>query len=162
MKACFAKMSETSVEAGCVRGTSGLRRAALKGIAALFILPALCLLAPAQGRGQLPGHKKLPGLGKIESTGPTKGIFTGGVQTMDSQSKVLEVSSADGASSAIFPITKKVKVASIEGRKLKLASLTPGTNVIVHYQQQGGRRTVQEIIVVTEAPSKNHKEHRSS
>lgn len=101
--------------------------------------------------------KRVPGLNKIASSGATKGVFTGGVQLLDLHSKVLEVSSADGVSTAIFPISKKVKVASIEGQKLKIAALTPGTSVIVHYQQEGGRRTVQQITVVKKAASADKK-----
>ncbi|MGH9396985.1 MAG: hypothetical protein ACRD18_09075 [Terriglobia bacterium] len=144
----------------CVR--AGFSHIVTLSGAAFLILSVLCALAPLAATAQELGRKKLPGLSKIESTGPTKGVFTGGVQTMDSRSKVLEVSSADGANSAIFPITKKVRVSSIEGHKLKLAALTPGTNVIVHYQQQGGRRTVQEIIVLTKAPPSGKKGHSPS
>lgn len=121
--------------------------------AAALLFAVFYALNPAALRAQGLSPKRVPGINKIESSGATKGVFTGGVQLLDLHSKVLEVSAADGVSTAIFPINKKVKVASIEGRKLKLAALTPGTSVIVHYQQQGGRRTVQEITVVKKATS---------
>lgn len=125
--------------------------------AAALLFAAWYAVNPAALQAQGLSPKRVPGLNKIESSGSTKGVFTGGVQLLDLHSKVLEVSSADGVSSAIFPIGKKVKVASIEGRKLKLAALTPGTSVIVHYQQEGGRRTVQQITVVKKAPSASKK-----
>lgn len=120
---------------------------------AALLFAVLYAVNPAALRAQGMSPKRVPGLKKIESSGATRGVFTGGVQLLDLHSKVLEVSAADGASTAIFPINKKVKVASIEGRKLKLAALTPGTSVIVRYQQEGGRRTVQQITVVKKATS---------
>lgn len=144
------------------RARRNLRRLVTPLGAAALTLSVLWAVTPFVARSQEMGRKKLPGLSKIESNGPTKGVFTGGVQALDSRSKVLEVSSANGASTAIFPITKKVRVSSIGGQKLKLAALTPGTNVIVHYRQQGGRRTVQEIIVVKKAPPSVKTGHRSS
>lgn len=125
--------------------------------AAALLFTALYAVNPAPLRAQGLSPKRVPGLNKIESSGATKGVFTGGVQLLDLHSKVLEVSSANGVNTAIFPIGKKVKVASIEGRKLKLAALTPGTSVIVHYQQEGGRRTVQQITVVKKAPAASKK-----
>lgn len=109
------------------------------------------LLAMSAGSAQTIGRPKLPVVGKIGSNGPTHGAFTGVVQSVDRKQKVLEVGSADGANIAIFPISKKVKVSSIEGQKLKLAALAPGQNVIVSYEQQGARRTVQEITVLPKA-----------
>ncbi|MGH9402200.1 MAG: hypothetical protein ACRD2P_08845 [Terriglobia bacterium] len=129
----------------------GWRRVA--ALADLFActLFAFLLLAPLPAGAQEMGRQKLPVLGKIGANGPTKGAFTGVIQIIDRRSNVLEVGSADGTNSAIFPISKKVKISSIEGRKLKLAALTPGTNVLVTYEQQGGRRTVQEITILTKA-----------
>ncbi|MGH9440212.1 MAG: hypothetical protein ACRD22_20670, partial [Terriglobia bacterium] len=80
-----------------------LRRSVTPGGAAALVVCLLFALTPAVGRAQEVGRKKVPGLSKIESNGATNQVFTGGVQTLDSRSKVLEVSSADGASSAIFP-----------------------------------------------------------
>lgn len=116
-----------------------------------FALLASSLFTPLAARGQQMGRQKLPVLGKIGANGPTKGAFTGIIQIIDRHSNVLEVGSADGTNTAIFPISKKVKISSIEGRKLKLAALTPGANVVVTYEQQGGRRTVQEITILTKA-----------
>lgn len=128
--------------------------------AAVATLALLTVVAAPAALAQSLGGKKLPGISKIESKGSTDVVFTGGVQMLNVRSKVLEVSTADGSSTAIFPITKKVRVASIDGRKLKLAALTPGSNVIVHYRQEGGRRIVQKIVLVSKAPVK--KAHSAS
>lgn len=135
--------------------------AALAGSATLLFV-ACFFMNPAAMRAQGLSPKNVPGLKKITSGGATRSVFTGGVQLLDLHSKVLEVSAPDGTNTAIFPITKKVKVSSIEGNKLKLASLTPGTSVIVRYEQQGGRRVVQQITVVKPGPSakKQHKHKR--
>lgn len=120
------------------------------------VLAAALLLIPAPACAQASiGRTKLPVINKITSNGPTRGAYTGVIQSLDRRNNVLEVGSADGTNTAIFPINKKVKVSSIEGRKLKLAALTPGANVVVTYEQQGGRRTVQEITVLTQAKSSN-------
>lgn len=119
---------------------------------AVFALCLACTLFVPPVYAQQPRHSKLPGIGKIASNGSTKAAFTGIVQIVDARSKVLEVSSADGKTNAIFPIGKKVKISTIEGRKLKLADLEPGANIVVNYQQSGGRRTVQEITVLSNRP----------
>lgn len=115
------------------------------------VMVAALLIIPVRAGAQQIGRPKVPVLGKIVANGPTRGAFTGVIQTLDRHNNVLEVGSANGTDVAIFPISKKVKVSSIEGRKLKLAALTPGLNVIVTYEQQGGKRTVQEITILTKA-----------
>lgn len=121
------------------------------------VLALVALLFPVLAGAQSMGRPKLPVINKITSNGPTRGAYTGVIQSLDRRNNVLEVGSADGTNTAIFPISKKVRVSSIEGRKLKLAALTQGANVVVTYEQQGGKRTVQEITVLTQAPKKTGK-----
>lgn len=125
------------------------------------VVVAALLIIPVCAAAQQIGRPKIPMVGKIVANGPTRGAFTGVIQTLDRHNNVLEVGSADGTDVAIFPISKKVKVSSIEGRKLKLAALTPGLNVIVTYEQQGGKRTVQEITILTK-PSTDKKSGNAS
>lgn len=115
------------------------------------MLALVALLVPVLAGAQSMGRPKLPVINKIVSNGPTRGAYTGVIQSLDRHNNVLEVGSADGTNTAIFPISKKVRVSSIEGRKLKLAALTPGANVVVTYEQQGGKRTVQAITILTQA-----------
>lgn len=131
-----------------------------------------CVMVPALGacillfsappaRAQLGNAAKLPGISKITSNGPTRQAFTGSIQSLDRKQHVLNV--VAGQSSAIFPIKKKMKVATIQGTRLKLAALTPGTSVIVYYEQRGSQRTVDQIIVLAApAASGNKKPHPSS
>lgn len=130
-------------------------------LASLAVIAAFLIL-PARSYSQQNHRSKLPGINKITSSGPGRQAFTGSVQSLDRQHHVLDVSAAKGQSTAIFPLRKNVKVSSIDGQKLKLAALTPGTNVIVYFEQKSGRRTVEQIIVLTPgAPAGKKDDHPS-
>jgi len=129
----------------------------------LLVIVIACFLFPLLARAQEEHRNKLPGLSKITSNGPTRQAFTGSIQSLDRQQHVLNVTAAGGGNTAIFPIGKKVKVSTIDGQKLRVATLTPGTNVIVYYEQKGGRRTVDQIIVLgPNTPTEKKKDHASS
>ena len=87
-------------------------------------------------------------LSKIESSGPPHGEFTGTVQSLDMKEQVLSVTATRGDDTEIFPIKKNVHVSTADGKKLTLASLAPGTTVLVNYEQKGDRRTVKQIVVI--------------
>ncbi len=132
-------------------------------IRGLLIIAVACFLFPTLARAQQEHRNKLPGLSKITSNGPTRQAFTGSIQSLDTQQHVLNVTAAEGGNTAIFPIRKKIKISTINGQKLNLATLTPGTNVIVYYEQKGGHRTVDQIIVLgPNAPTEKKKDHASS
>jgi|SRR5579875_2580879 len=120
------------------------------GIGTLLIV-ALLLLIATPARSQQQQKSKLPGIGRITSSGLNQQAFTGSVQSLDRQHHVLNVNAAQGNGAEIFPIQKKVRISSISGRKLKLAALSPGTNVVIYYQEKGGRRTVNQIVVLSPA-----------
>jgi hypothetical protein len=108
-------------------------------------------LYPAAGQPQ--EHKrKLPGLEKITS-GPTQQAFSGIVQSLDMERKILNVNTVQGGVTEIFPFRKGVHVASADGDKLKLAALKPGINVLIYYDQKGDRRSVKEIIILAAEPA---------
>jgi hypothetical protein len=132
-------------------------------IESLLIIAIACFLFSSLARAQEEHRNKLPGISKITSNGPTRQAFTGSVQLLDTHQRVLNVTAAGGGNTAIFPIGKKVKVSTIDGQKLRVATLTPGTNVIVYYEQKGGRRTVDQIIVLgPHAPTGKKKDRTSS
>jgi hypothetical protein len=91
---------------------------------------------------------KVPGLDKITSSGPTHQQFSGIVRSVDLANQVLNVDTVKGNATEIFPIRKKVHVATADGDKLKLAKLKPGTNVLIYYEQKGDHKTVTEIVVL--------------
>jgi len=130
---------------------------ALLGLAVLA-----SLLAPLQAIGQEEHKNKLPGLDKITSGGPTRQAFTGKVQIWDKQREILNVNSVDGNDVEIFPIKKKVHVATANGHKMNLAALRPGTSVLVYYEQKGDHRSVQQIVVLTSPPSNSKKKPRGA
>jgi hypothetical protein len=94
-------------------------------------------------------HKpKIPVLDKITSGGTSHQAFSGIVKSVDLKSEVLNVDGVQGNTTEIFPIKKKVSVFTADGDKLKLAKLTPGTNILVYYEQKGDHKTVTQIVVL--------------
>jgi len=45
-------------------------------------------------------------------------------------------------------------VVTADGDKLKLATLKPGTNVLVCFDQRGDRRTITRVVVLSGGPPK--------
>ncbi len=90
---------------------------------------------------------KVPIVDKITS-GQSRQAFSGKVQSLDLERKLLNVDTVQGGNTEIFPLTKGVRVATADGGKMKLKALAPGTNVLIYYEQKGDRRTVREIIVL--------------
>ncbi|MGH9469160.1 MAG: hypothetical protein ACRD1N_02320 [Terriglobia bacterium] len=142
------------------RSHSTHRIAVVCGVAALAVALLLWPASPAQA--QFGNAGKLPGISKITSNGPTRQAFSGSVQSLDRKQHVLNVISE--GNSAIFPIKKKVKVTSVGGAKMNLTALTPGTSVLIYYEQKGGRRTVDQILVLESpaATASKKKPHASS
>ena len=99
-------------------------------------------------------HKKVPVIDKITSGAPTQQEFVGIVKSVDLESEVLNVDNITGKSTEFFPLKKKVHVVTADGDKLKLATLKPGTKVLVYFDQKGDRRTITLIEVLTGGPPK--------
>ncbi len=123
-------------------GPGALSRRALAPAAILALL-----LGPGILRAQEQHKKKVPGLGKITG-GPNRQAFSGKVASLDLERHLLNVNTVEGGNLEIFPVKKKVQVTTADGEKLKLIALTPGTNVIIYYEQRGDRRTVKNIVVL--------------
>ncbi|MGH9444546.1 MAG: hypothetical protein ACRD3O_02250 [Terriglobia bacterium] len=130
----------------------------------LIVCASLSALLPSTGTAQQGqgARSRLPVINKITSGGPTRADFTGSIQSLDRKLKVLNVSTANGQSTAIFPLGKKTKIADINGQKLRLAALTPGTNVVVYYEQSNTRRIVQRILVLPATSARTKKKTHSS
>jgi len=105
-------------------------------------------------------RNKLPGLDKITSGGPTRQAFTGKIQSFDRKRDLLSVNTVEGVDTEIFPLKKKVKVTSANGLKLKLVALKPGTSITVFYELKGDRRTVDQIIVLSDVVKTGKKQVR--
>ena len=120
-------------------------RFSLKTVAALAAALVVCGAFSARAQDQR--RHKVPGLDKI-TNGPTEAIFRGKVQSLNLKDKDLNVESVEGQDTEIFPITKKTRVQTAEGGKLKLDSLTSGADVMVYYEQKGDRRQVKRVEVL--------------
>jgi hypothetical protein len=124
---------------------------------ALLVFTLAFLAALGARSAQEDRKHKVPVLDKINS-GPSEQAFNGTVQSLDVRHSLLNVNTVQGSDTEIFPIKKSVHVSTATGGKLKLAALTPGTNVLIYYEQKGDRRTVKNIVVLRETPPKKEKQ----
>lgn len=104
-------------------------------------------------------HKsKVPILGKLTSN-PDQQAYSGTVQSLDLKQKVLNVNSRQGRDTEIFPLKKDVHVETINGKKMQLENLTPGTSVLIYFDQKRGERTVKNIIVLEAGKNSRETQH---
>lgn len=130
-------------------------RPGARGASALAFALMLCAIAAFAGQEER--KRKVPVIDKIAS-GSNQQAFSGTVQSLDMKREVLNVNTVQGGNTEIFPIRKGIHVSSAGGEKLKLATLTPGTNILIYYEQKGDRRTVKDIVVLGNArPKKDTK-----
>ena len=129
-------------------------------IALAIALAASCGPAGSSGYAQ-ESHKggKVPGIDKI-TTGSSRLAFSGNVLSLDEKHELLSVNTVQGGTTEVFPVKKGVHVSAANGQKLKLDNLTPGTNVLVYYEQKAEKRTVTEIIVL--APGGSQGKNKST
>ena len=107
------------------------------------VVPAILLLvcaAPAQQEEK----PKIPGLDKIIAANEHL-AFTGTVKSVDEKHNILSIDSVEGGDTEIFPIKHSTHVETADGFRKKLDVLSPGTRVIVYYDQRADRRTVTRI-----------------
>ena len=121
-----------------------------------IVLGASCGPAGGSGYAQEPHKGKVPGIDKITS-GSSRLAFSGNVLSLDEKHELLSVNTVQGGTTEVFPVKKGVRVSAANGKKLTLDTLTPGTNVLVYYEQKAEKRTVTEIIVLSAGanPGKN-------
>ena len=106
------------------------------------VIPAtLLLVGIARGQEEKP---KIPGLDKIIAANEHL-AFTGTVKSVDEKHNILSVNSVEGADTEIFPIKHSTHVETADGFRKKLDVLSPGTRVIVYYDQRADHRTVTRI-----------------
>jgi hypothetical protein len=94
-------------------------------------------------------HKsKVPLVGKL-APGFQQQAFSGKVQSLSMKDRILNVNSVNGRESEIFPFKKNVRVEGINGNKLSLAEVTPGTTVLIYFNQRSGERTIKNIVILS-------------
>jgi len=123
-------------------------------LAGLFFALLVWVLPLATGLQAQEERRKVPVIDKITSGGPSQQAFMGVVKSVDFESEVLNVDNINGKSTEIFPLKKKVHVVTADGDKLKLATLKPGTNVLVYFDQKGDHRSITRIVVLVGGPPK--------
>jgi hypothetical protein len=127
-------------------GRNGWRNFALPGGSfprALLALSVIFLFGLSQAAPLYAqqGRSKVPIVGKL-SSGNRQQAYSGKVRSLDLKRKILNVNSLHGQDSEIFPIKKNVRVENLGGGKMKLDALTPGTTVLIYYNQKSGERTL--------------------
>ncbi len=159
----MSKGRESGSTAACPRGNSPAlgcfmfaRCHPRSSLAAVLLALPLVTLIGAGLAGAQEHKRKVPVLEKITS-GPSRQAFSGKVQSLDLERNLLNVNTVQGGNTEIFPVKKGVRVKTAEGEKLKLTELTPGTNVIIYYEQKGDRRTVKDIVVLASGPGETKK-----
>jgi len=106
-------------------------------VPAIFLL--VCIAAAQQEE-----KPKIPGLDKIISANEHL-AFAGTVKSVDEKHNILSINSVEGGDTEIFPIKHSTHVETADGFKKKLAVLSPGTRVIVYYDQHADHRMVTRI-----------------
>lgn len=92
---------------------------------------------------------KVPIVGKLTSSTNSKQAYSGKVQSLDLKQKILSVDSVHGRQSEIFPFKKNVRVESLNGERMGLKALKPGTTVLIYFNQKSGERTIRNIVVLS-------------
>jgi len=105
----------------------------------VVVLGLVCA-APAQQQEK----PKIPGLDKIIAANEHL-AFTGTVKSVDEKHNILSIDAVEGGDTEIFPIKHSTHVETSDGFRKKLDVLSPGTRVIVYYDQRADRRTVTRI-----------------
>jgi len=122
-----------------LHGDTRLRAGILAGVACFV---AFVQASPVRAQQ----HKsKIPIIGKMNSN---RQAYSGTIQFLDLKQKILSVNSRQGRDTEIFPLRKDIHVEAVDGKKMKLKVLTPGTSVLIYYEEKGGERLVKNIIVL--------------
>jgi hypothetical protein len=101
-------------------------------------------------------HQKVPVLGKLSSRGSAQ-AFSGKLESIDLEHKLLKVNTVQGDHTEIFQVKKDVSIYTAAGEKLRPSELTRGTNVLVYFELKSERRTAKEIVVLANAPLEEKK-----
>jgi hypothetical protein len=119
----------------------------LRGRVRLLALLTSVLLAVVLASAQDHSKNKLPIIDKITSSASHQ-AFSGIVESLDEKRNILNVNSVEGGATEIFPVKKSTPVVTADGTRLRPASLTPGTNIIVYFELHADHRTVKRIEIL--------------
>jgi hypothetical protein len=116
----------------------------------LAVLLAACafVLFPAATLHAQQHKSKVPIVGKLGS-GNRQRAYSGKVESLDMKQMILNVNALHGRDTEIFPFKKNVRVESVNGKKMALRSLKPGSTVLIYFDQKSGARTIKNIVVLS-------------
>jgi hypothetical protein len=117
------------------------------------VFAGLCIFAFVGTAFAQQEKPKVPGLDKILSANQHL-MFTGKIKTIDLDHNVLTVGSVEGSDTEIFPIKHNTKVLTADGYRIKVGVLSPGTRIIVYYDQRSDRRNITHIDLFTSEAKK--------
>jgi hypothetical protein len=110
----------------------------------LLMVVSVIALVVCAALAQEDEKPKIPGLDKIIAANEHL-AFTGTVKSVDEKHNILSIDSVEGGTTEIFPIKHSTHVETSDGFRKRLDVLSPGTRVIVYYDQRSDRRTVTRI-----------------
>jgi hypothetical protein len=114
---------------------------ALLGVCLIFFFPS----APLRAQD----HKsKVPIVGKL-STSNRQAAYSGKIQSLDMKQGILNVNPIEGRNTEIFPFKKNVRIENLNGGRMDMSALTPGTAVLIYFNQKSGERTIKNIVVLS-------------
>jgi hypothetical protein len=132
------------------KSNEGLPATAAAALRAVAVLSAagmifFCLAAPLHAQT----HKsKVPIVGKLTG-GNNKQAYSGKIRSLDLKQKILNVNALHGRENEIFPFKKNVRVEGLNGKRMGLKALKPGTTVLIYFDQKSGGRTIKNIVVLS-------------
>lgn len=122
----------------------------------VLVLTVATISGIAAAAGQDERRTRVPVIGKTTG-GASRQAFSGKVQSLDLERKLLKVDTVEGGATEIFPVKKNTPVSLAGGRRIKLQELVPGTDVIVYFEQKRERRSVTEIVVLAASGDEDKK-----
>ncbi len=96
---------------------------------------------------------KVPMLDKITSAAMHQ-AFSGTIKSFDEKRNTLNVSSVEGGITETFSLKKGAHAITPDGARIKVADLSPGTNIIVYYDLRAEHRNVSRIEVLAHESKK--------
>lgn len=119
------------------------------GECALAALLGVCLFLAFQ---TAPIHAqehrtKVPIVSKL-TTSNRPAAYSGKIQSLDMKQGIMNVNPIEGRGSEIFPFKKNVRIQNLNGGRMDLSALIPGTAVLIYFDQKSGERTIKNIVVL--------------
>ena len=114
--------------------------AALLGVCLFLFFQAVPLHAQER-------KNKVPIVGKL-ATSNRPAAYSGKIESLDVKHGIMNVNPIEGRNSEIFPFKKNVRIENLNGGRMELNALTPGTAVLIYFDQKSGERNIKNIVVL--------------